>query len=68
MRWRPLPNAPDALTRFGDSGGHIQRSISRILRARAYLDLLAFCRPSTPDYMRVISVTGRGALALFRFT
>jgi hypothetical protein len=29
-----------ALTRLGDSGGHIQRGISRILRARAYLDLL----------------------------
>jgi hypothetical protein len=56
---------PDALTRSGDSGGHIQRGISRILRARAYVDLLAFCRPSPPDYMRVISGTGRGALALF---
>jgi hypothetical protein len=56
---------PDALTRLGDSGAHIQRGISRILRARAYLDLLAFCRPSLPDYMRVISGTGRGALALF---
>jgi hypothetical protein len=29
----------DALTRSGDSGGHIQRGISRILRARAYLHL-----------------------------
>jgi hypothetical protein len=56
---------PDALTRLGDSGGHIQRGISRILRGRAYLDLLAFYRPSPPDYMRVISGTGRGALALF---
>jgi hypothetical protein len=37
----------------------------RILRARAYLDLLAFCRPSPPDYMRVISGTGREALAIF---
>jgi hypothetical protein len=53
---------PDALTRFGDYGGHIQRDISRILRARAYLDLLALCRPSPPDYMMVISRTGRGAL------
>jgi hypothetical protein len=44
---------PDALTRLGDSRGHIQRGISRILLARAYLDLLAFCRPSPPDYMRV---------------
>jgi hypothetical protein len=54
---------PDALTRSGDSGGHIQRGISRGLRARAYLDLLAFCRPSPPDYMRMISGTCRGALA-----
>jgi hypothetical protein len=56
---------PDALTRLGDSGGHIPRGISRLLRARAYLDLLAFCRPPPPDYMRVISGKGRGALALF---
>jgi hypothetical protein len=55
----------DALTRLGDSGSHIQWGISRILCARAYLDLLAFCEPSPPDYMRVISGTGRGALALF---
>jgi hypothetical protein len=46
-------------------GGHVQRGISRILRARAYLDLLVFCRPSPPNYMRVISGTGRGNLALF---
>jgi hypothetical protein len=56
---------PDALTRLGDSGGHIQRGISRILRTRVYLGLLAFCSPSPPDYMRVISGTGRGALATF---
>jgi hypothetical protein len=56
---------PGALTRLGDFGGHIQRGISRILRARAYLDLLAFCRPSPPDYTRVISGTGRGVFALF---
>jgi hypothetical protein len=56
---------PDALTRLGDSGGHIQRGISRILCARAYLDLLAFGEPPPPDCMRVISGTGRGALALF---
>jgi hypothetical protein len=55
---------PDALTRSGDSGGYTQRGISRIRRARAYLDILAFCRPSPPDYMRVISGTGRGALPL----
>jgi hypothetical protein len=41
---------PDPRTRSGDSGGYIQRSILRILRARAYLDLSAFCRPSPPDY------------------
>jgi hypothetical protein len=45
---------PDALTRLVDSGGHIQRGISRIFRARAYLDLLAYCKPSPPGYMRVI--------------
>jgi hypothetical protein len=56
---------PDTLTRLGDSRGHIKRGMSRILRARAYLDLLTFCRPSPPDYMRVILGTGRGALALF---
>jgi hypothetical protein len=39
--------------------------ISRILCARAYLDLLAFCRPSPPDYMRVFSGAGRAHLALF---
>jgi hypothetical protein len=75
MRWRPLPNGrqllclqlptPDALTRSGDSVGHIQRGISCILCAQAYLDLFAFCRPPTPGYMRAISGTGRGALALF---
>jgi hypothetical protein len=59
-----LPS-PDALTRSGDFGGHIYRGISRILRARVYLDLLAFCRPFPPDYMRVTSGTGCGALALF---
>jgi hypothetical protein len=55
---------PDALTRSGDSWGNIQWSISRILRARAYLDLLAFCRPSPTEYIKVTSGTGRGALAL----
>jgi hypothetical protein len=46
---------PDALTRLGDFGGNIQRGLSRILRARAYLDLLAFCRRSPPDYMRGVA-------------
>jgi hypothetical protein len=60
---------PDALTHLGDSGGHIQRGIPRILRNRAYLDLLAFCRPFPLDYTRVDSGTGRGAFgSLFRFT
>jgi hypothetical protein len=36
-----------------------------MLRARDYLDLLAFCRPSPPDYIRVISGTGRGAWISF---
>jgi hypothetical protein len=31
---------PNALTRSGVSGGHIQHGIACILRARAYLDLL----------------------------
>jgi hypothetical protein len=56
---------PDTLTRSEDSVGHMQRSISPILRSRGYLELLAFSRPSPPDYMRVISGTGCGALALF---
>jgi hypothetical protein len=34
-------------------------------KPRTYLDVLAFCKPSPPDFMRVISGTGRGALALF---
>jgi hypothetical protein len=65
-------STPNALTRLGDPGhsrGHIQRKISRTFHARAYLDLVAFCRPSPPDYMIVILGTGRWALALsFRFT
>jgi hypothetical protein len=56
---------PDARTRLKDSGGQIQRGISRILRARAQLDLLPCCRPSPSDYMRVILGTDRGVLALF---
>jgi hypothetical protein len=39
--------------------------VRRILCAHAYLDLLAFCIPFPPDYIRVISGTGRGALAIF---
>jgi hypothetical protein len=60
-----LPTS-DALTRSADFGGRIiHRDMSRIFRAHAYLDLMAFCKPYTPDYMRVISGTGRGALAIF---
>jgi hypothetical protein len=57
--------ARDALTRSGDFGGHIQRDTSRTLRARAYLDLLAFCIPSPPDHMRVTksSVMGNQVLS-----
>jgi hypothetical protein len=53
LTWLQLSTPPDALTRLEDSKGHIQRGISRILRARVYLDILAFCRPSPPDCMRV---------------
>jgi hypothetical protein len=60
----PQLPTPDALTRLGDYGGRIQRGMSRILCARAYLDLLAFCRLSPPEYMRVILGTDSGALAL----
>jgi hypothetical protein len=56
---------PDDLTCSGDSGGHIRQGNSRIIRDRAYRDLFAFCRPSPPEYMRVISGTRRGTLALF---
>jgi hypothetical protein len=55
---------PDAFTRSRDYGGYIQRGISRSLCAMAYLDLLAFYTPFPFNYMRVISGTGRGALAL----
>jgi hypothetical protein len=50
-----------ALTRRGDTMG----GISRTLNARDVLDLLALCGPSPSDYMRVVSGTGRGALAIF---
>jgi hypothetical protein len=56
---------PDALTRSGDFGGHNERGITRIFHVHALLDLLAFCRPSPPAYMSVISGSCRGALALF---
>jgi hypothetical protein len=59
------PPIPDVLIRSADFRGHIQRQILRIFRIRAYLELRASCRPSPPHYMRVISGTGRSALALF---
>jgi hypothetical protein len=43
---------PDAFTRSRDYGGHIQRGISRSLRAMAYLDFLVFYTPSPLGYMR----------------
>jgi hypothetical protein len=52
-------------THSADSEGYILWGISRILRAWAYLDLVAFCRPSPPNYMKVIMGTGRGAMTLF---
>jgi hypothetical protein len=54
---------PDALTRSGDSGGHIQLGISRILRARAYLDLFP-----TGLYEGDFGYKSRGFGSLFRFT
>jgi hypothetical protein len=46
---------PAVLTRSGDSGATFNgRGTLRILRARAYLDLLAFCRPSPPEYVMMI--------------
>jgi hypothetical protein len=57
---------PYALTLSGDfERVHIQHGILRILRPRAYKDLLAFYTPSPLDYMTVTSGTGRGALARF---
>jgi hypothetical protein len=55
---------PDALTRPSETNKHLQRAISRTIKARAFLDVLIVCGPS-PDYMRVISGTGRGALAIY---
>jgi hypothetical protein len=58
----------DALTRSGDSGGHIHRGISRILRALAYLDFLAFCKPfPTGLYEGDLGYGSRGFCYLFRF-
>jgi hypothetical protein len=56
---------PDAFTRSGDCGGHIQWGNPRIECGGAHLDVLAFCKPSPPDYMKVISGTVRGAFAIF---
>jgi hypothetical protein len=41
-----------------------RRGTSNTLKARAFLDRLAFCGPSPLDYMRVVSGTGRGVLAM----
>jgi hypothetical protein len=57
---------PDALTRPSESKGHLQRGILRTLKASVFLNLLAFCGPSPPDYMHVVSGTGRGTLAMFK--
>jgi hypothetical protein len=61
---------PDPPTRLGDdSGGHIQRDISRILRARAYLDILAVCKPHPLGlYEGDFRYGSRGFGSLFRFT
>jgi hypothetical protein len=56
---------PGALNRPSDTNGHLKRGISRTLKARIFLNRLTLCGLSTPDYMRVISETGRASLALF---
>jgi hypothetical protein len=56
---------PDALTRPSDTKGHLQRGISRTLKARVFLDLLAFSGPSPPNYLNIVLGTGHGASAMF---
>jgi hypothetical protein len=56
---------PDALTRSGDSGGHIQGDISRILRARAYIDLLRFADLPRRLYEGDFGYGSRGFGSLF---
>jgi hypothetical protein len=55
---------PDALTRPSDTKGHVQRGISRIVKARVFLDLLAFCGPSPLNYLSIVLGTDHGALAM----
>jgi hypothetical protein len=45
--------------------GHLQRGISRTLKTRAFIDIIAFYCPPSHDYMRVMLATDRGALAVF---
>jgi hypothetical protein len=58
---------PNALTSSGDSGGHIQRVISRIFFVSGPILISWRFRylPHGTIYMMVISGTGGGALALF---
>jgi hypothetical protein len=56
---------PDALNRPSNTKGHLYCGISRNIKARAFLNLLAICDPSPTDYMRVVSGTGSEALAMF---
>jgi hypothetical protein len=51
---------PAQLTRRGTSSAAFLA-----FKSRPFLDLLAFYGPSPPDYVRAISRTGRGALAMF---
>jgi hypothetical protein len=60
---------PEALIRSGDIRGHIQRGISRILRARAYFDMLTLCKPSPFGLYAGDFLVRVGVLWLsFRFT
>jgi hypothetical protein len=59
---------PDALNRLGDFGVHIQRGISWILRARAYLDLGELQTFPTGLYEGEFGYRSRGFGSLFRFT
>jgi hypothetical protein len=64
MNFLQVPT-PDAHTRPSDTKRHHKRCITRTLKARAFLDLLAFFGPSSPDYARFVSGTNFGAVAIF---
>jgi hypothetical protein len=43
------------LTRPSEPKGYLQCAVSLTLKDRAFLDALALCGPSPPDYMLVVS-------------